>query len=180
MEQLVTNWSKWPLREISESKRVADLKEALQFGNHKGASPKPDLLVKLISDDIRYGYGLVIPCIKISRLPNACLVPINIMKQFTLNEGGEIVNKERLTHDLSFKWQSKMTVNSRVIREELQRCMYGHCLMQLLCWIVAARQKFTNAHQLHSKRLIQNQLTHGATSTPLLPCRPSHSCPMMN
>jgi hypothetical protein len=57
---LLIKGSKWPLMEISKSNRIADLTEALQFGNHKGASQKPDLLKKLISDDIRYGYGLVI------------------------------------------------------------------------------------------------------------------------
>jgi len=31
---------------------------------------------------------------------------MNIMHQFTLNASGNIVDKERLTHDQSFKWQS--------------------------------------------------------------------------
>jgi hypothetical protein len=114
-------------------------------GNHKGASQKLDLLKKLISEDIRYGCGLVIPRGKISRLPNACVAPMNITKQFTLDAGGEIVDKERLTHDQSFKWQSRLSVNRRVIRDSLQHCMYGRCLMQLLCWIVAARRKFPKA-----------------------------------
>jgi hypothetical protein len=129
MEQLLTNGSKWPLEEISESNKVANLMEALQFGNHKEVAPKPELLVKLISDDIHYSYELVIPCDKISRLPNACLAPMNIMKQFTFDVGGEIDDKEHLTHDQSLKWQSGTSINSRVIREELQCCMYGHCLM---------------------------------------------------
>jgi hypothetical protein len=75
----------------------------LKFGNHKGASQKPDLLKKLISDDIRYGYSLVIKWGKISRLPNAYVAPMNIMKQFTLDAGGGIVDKECLTHEQSFK-----------------------------------------------------------------------------
>ncbi len=61
MKDLLIDGSKWPLSELSESERIADLTEALAFGNHKGASQKPVLLKKLISDDIRYGYGLVIP-----------------------------------------------------------------------------------------------------------------------
>ncbi len=141
MEQLLINKSEWPLSDLSKSKRIADLTEALAFGNHKGASQKPVLLKKLISDNIHYGYRLVIPWVKISRLPNACVAPMNIMKQFTLNVGGKIVDKEHLTHDLSFKWQSGLLVNRRVNKESLQRCMYGHCLMRLLCWIVAARKK---------------------------------------
>jgi hypothetical protein len=78
MERLLIEGSKWPLTEISKRDRIADLIEALQFGNHKGASQKLDLLKKLISDDIRYGYGLVIPWGEIPRLPNACLAPMNI------------------------------------------------------------------------------------------------------
>ncbi len=144
-EHLLIEGSKWPLMEISKSDRIADLTNALQFGNHKGASQKPDLLKKSISDDIRYGYGLVIPWGKISHLPNACVAPMNIIKQFTLNMGGEIVDKERLTHDQSFKWQSGLSVNRRGIRDGLQRCMYSRCLMRLLCWIVAARGKFSKA-----------------------------------
>jgi hypothetical protein len=70
---------------------------------------------------------------------------MNIAKQFTLNMGGEIVDKECLTCDQSFKWQSGLSVNRRVIQDSLQRCMYGSCLMRLLCWIVAARRKFTKA-----------------------------------
>ncbi len=110
MEHLLINGSKWPLAEISKSNRIADLTEALQFGNHKGASQKPDLLKKLISDDIRHNYGLVITRGEISRLPNACLAPMNITKQFTLKVGGEIVDREHLTHDQSFTWQSGLLV----------------------------------------------------------------------
>ncbi len=139
---LLIEGSKWPLTEISKSNRIADLSNALQFGNHKGASQKPNLLKELISDDISYSYGLVIPRGKISHLPNACVAPMNIMKQFTLDAGGEFVDKEHLTHDQSFKWQSGLLVNRRVIQDSLQCCMYSRCLMRLLCWIVMARRKF--------------------------------------
>jgi hypothetical protein len=66
------------------------------------------------------------------------------MHQFTLDASGDIVDKERLTHDQSFKWQSGTSINSRVDKDKLQRCMYGRCLMRLLCWIVAAQRRFPN------------------------------------
>ena len=69
---------------------------------------------------------------------------MNIMHQFTLNTSGDIVDKERLTDDQSFTWQSGTSVDSRVDKDKLQRCMYGHCIMRLLCWIVAARCKYPN------------------------------------
>ena len=80
---LLIKGSKWPLTEISKSSRMADLTEALQFGNHKGVSQKPDLLKKSVSDDICYGYGLVIPRGKIPCMTNACLAPMNIMMQLS-------------------------------------------------------------------------------------------------
>jgi hypothetical protein len=144
MEPLLIEGSRWPLKEISKEDRVADLQETLQFGNHKGATSKPELLRELITADVTHGYGLIIPLNKIERIPGACLAPMNIMHQFTLDASRDIVDKERLTHDQSFKWQSGTLVNKRVIKEELQQCMYGRCLMRLLSWIVAARCKFPN------------------------------------
>ncbi len=120
MESLLIEGSKWPLTELSKRDRIEDLNKALQFGNHNGASQKSELLKKLISEDIKFGYGLVFPRGKIRRLPNACLAPMNIMNQFTLNASREIVDKDRLTHDQSFKWQSGLSVNKQVIRENLQ------------------------------------------------------------
>jgi hypothetical protein len=163
MEQLLIKGLEWPLSDLSKSNRIADLIEALAFGNHKGVSQKPILIKNLISDDIRYGYGLVIPQGKISPLPNACLAPMNIMKQFTLNAGGKIVDKEHLTHDQSFKWQSGLSVNRRVRKESLQCCMYGRCLMRLLCWIVAARKKFPQTLIALQKIDIKSAYSTGAT-----------------
>ncbi len=42
MKSVLTNGSKWPLTEISKDDRAKDMQEALTFGNHKGASLKPD------------------------------------------------------------------------------------------------------------------------------------------
>jgi hypothetical protein len=52
MEQLLINGSQWPLEEIREEDREADLHEALAFGNHKGAASKPELLKELITADV--------------------------------------------------------------------------------------------------------------------------------
>ncbi len=94
MECLLTKGSRWPLEEISKEDRVADLQEAIQFGNHKGATSKPGLLKELIKADIQHGYGLVIPLDKIKHIPGACLAPMNIIHQFTLDASGDIVDKE--------------------------------------------------------------------------------------
>ncbi len=105
--------------EISKNNRIADLQEALAFGgNHKGASSKPELLQELILGNVKHGYGLVLPRNKINRIPHACITPMNIMHQFTLDASSNIINKERLTHDQSFHWKLASPVNQRVEKEK--------------------------------------------------------------
>jgi hypothetical protein len=111
METILVNGSQWPLAEISKDNRVADLQEALAFGNHKGASTKPELLQELISGDVKHGYSLILPRNKIDRIPHACITPMNITHQFTLNASSDIINKERLTHNKSFRRKLGSLVN---------------------------------------------------------------------
>ena len=44
MKNILENGSAWPLEKLEESKRETDMKEALSFGNHKGAVRNPILL----------------------------------------------------------------------------------------------------------------------------------------
>ena len=90
------------------------MKEALSFGNHKGAVRNPFFLRKLIEKDVFHGYVLVLPLSKIDRIPGVLLAPMNIMTQNTVDENGRTVEKDRLTHDQSYKWGSGTSVNSRV------------------------------------------------------------------
>eukprot|EP00957_Ditylum_brightwellii_P046745 3547939-Ditylum_brightwellii.AAC.1 len=96
--------SDWPLAELNFEVRKTDLEEALEFRNHKGAIKNLELSKKLVEKDIRHGYGLVIPLNKLQLIPGAILAPMNIMKQNMTNETGRIVEKDRLTHDQSYKW----------------------------------------------------------------------------
>ncbi len=112
METILVNQSQWPLAEISKDNRVADLQEALAFGNHKGASSKLELLQEhIIWGEVKHGYGLVVPQNKINRILHACITPMNITHQFTLNASSDIINKERLTHNKSFRWKLGSLVN---------------------------------------------------------------------
>jgi hypothetical protein len=115
MENILKNGSKWPLEEISKEDRASDLKEALIFGNHKGASSKSDLLKKLISKDVKFGYSLPIPLKSVMQIKGLEMAPMNIMEQNTIDEFGRVIPKDRLTHDQSWKWGGSGTsVNSRV------------------------------------------------------------------
>jgi hypothetical protein len=58
-------------------------------------------------------YALPLPQGKIRGIPGICMAPLNIQMQWTINEHGEIIEKDRLTHDQSFEWEkSGSSVNS--------------------------------------------------------------------
>jgi len=101
MENFLKNGSKWPLEEISKEDRASDLQEALIFGNHKGASSKSDLLKKLISKDVKFGYSLPIPLESVTQIKGLEMAPVNIMAQNTIDAFGRVILKDRLTHDQS-------------------------------------------------------------------------------
>ncbi len=143
MESILTHGSKWPLIDTSNDNQANDVIKALTFGNHKGASTKPDLLKKLVKKDVKYGYSLPIPLETVTKIPGLILAPMNIMAQNTIDEFGRVIPKDRLTHDQSWKWQGSGTsVNSQVQQEFLQECRYGFCIQRIVNWAIAARREF--------------------------------------
>ena len=151
MENLLNNGSKWPMEDLDKELKASDLEEAIEFGNHKGATEKADLLRDLVKNDVTHGYGLVLPLDKLPQIPGVLMAPMNIQKQNTINEHGRIIEKDRLTHDQSYKWGSGTSVNSRVNKVELLPCMFGACIKRITNWAVAARKKYPGRRILASK-----------------------------
>ena len=52
-EMVLAHGLQRPTKPITEEDRAADLIEALKFGNHKGATTQPELLLKLVSGDVK-------------------------------------------------------------------------------------------------------------------------------
>ena len=143
MKNILSRGSDWPLDPIEEEQRVADVDEALSFGNHKGAKDRSNELADLVEKDVRFGYALPLPLRVAKELPGALFAPMNIMDQNSIDECGKIVEKMRLTHDQSYVFGgSKTSVNSRTRKDELLPCMYGACLRRLINWAIAARRRF--------------------------------------
>ncbi len=120
MEAFLLEGSKWLLAEISKNELQQDLVDALTFKNHKGASQKPVILKKLNAKDVKYGYSLPVPLSSIQSILGLVMAPMNIIEQNTIDKFGRIIQKDRLTHDRSWKWSSGTSVNSRVQKELLQ------------------------------------------------------------
>ena len=144
LESILSKGSSYPLEPLDEELRRKDLELALKYGNHKGALKNSSLLFELNEKDVIHGYGLVFPLRFIDKIPGAIMSPMNIAAQNTINELGQIVGKNRLTHDQSFCFKdgSGTSVNTRVIKTELLPCMFGACVRRQVNWYVAARRKF--------------------------------------
>ena len=151
IKNLLTEGSTWPLSPIDEHDRLLDIDDALAFGNHKGANQQPELLRKLINDDVTRGFALPLPLYKIKKIPGVLIAPLNIQLQKTINERGEIIPKNRMTHDQSWKWQSGTSVNSRVDEEQLMPCYFGQAMKRIINWAVAAQKKYPNIRILATK-----------------------------
>ena len=172
MKSILHNGSVFPLTNLDEETRIADLEAALVRGNHKGAKDKPVLLKKLFGKDVTYAYAAPFPLGKLTRIPGVVIAPVNIQAQNTINEFGEIIAKDRLTHDQSFDFTPGSSVNSRVIDEELLPVRYGHCIKRIINWIVAARRKYPNTKILGCKVDIKSayRRVHLAWQTALQTC----------
>ncbi len=80
------------------------------------------------------------------------MAPMNIMAQNTIDEFGQVIPKDQLTHDQSWKWKGYGTsVNSRTRKELLQETRYAFCIWRIVNWVVAARRKYPGQRILASK-----------------------------
>ena len=128
---------------MSPSARRNDLKNAIKFGNHKGVSLHPKFYKELNTKDVENGFSLPIPLDKLMKLDGALACPMNIIAQHTISSTGEIVDKQRACHDLSFPCKpSNLSVNLRVEKSSLHNCMFGHCLLRTIHFIMTLRLKF--------------------------------------
>ena len=59
----------------------------------------------------------------------------------TVDRNGKIIDKYRLTHDLSFPGPSGNSINKNVDDDLLTECYYGQCLRRVIHMIVALRIK---------------------------------------
>ena len=151
MKQVLTHGSKWPLQPLDEDDKIKDFEEALVFGNQNGTVKQQDLLEKLVTDDVIQGFALPLPLDKITQIQGVLLAPLNIQVQNTINECSEIIPKNRLTHDQSWKWQSGTSVNSRCDTNKLMPCYFRQAMQRLINWAVAARNPYPNKKVLTTK-----------------------------
>jgi hypothetical protein len=142
-----------PLEPIDEELRKLDLAEALVIGNHKGATKEPQILEKLMKEDVFRGYSLPILLDKVTEIPGAIMAPQNVARQNTIDETGKIVGKDRLTHDRSLTVYSSQapSMNDRVREDELTPIQFGRTMIQVIHYIVNTRRRHPKTKMLVKK-----------------------------
>jgi hypothetical protein len=145
-KQILEKGSTFPLNTIDEETRKEDFEAALKYGNHKSATAQPDILLAHVTKEIQRGWMIPILPDHAKLLEKATISPMGIVSQLTINERGEVIPSNRITHDLSFPGAaSKQSINSRTRLDELIPCNYGHMLARCIHHIVQLRMKFTNS-----------------------------------
>ena len=143
LKSILTHGIQFPLSQMSNESRKQDLKNSLVIGNHKGVELQPEFYKKLNISDVEKGYSLPIPLNKLICIPGALACPMNIIEQHSISDTGEIVEKQRACHDLSFPIPpSNLSVNLRVDKSLLHNCMFGYCLNRIIHFIIALRLNF--------------------------------------
>lgn len=145
LEEIIKEGCSYPIiDEPDETTRLSDLKALIERGNHKSASSEDAInrMIPMYEKEDSRTYQIPIPISIVTKINGASMNPMGLQKQKTVNEKGEIVDKYRMTHDLSFKAPSGNSVNATTIEELLMECFYGQCLRRIIHMTVALRHKF--------------------------------------
>ena len=127
-------------RELSEDERYSELSSQVSRGNHKSASSNLEEVSKLLAKDVKHGFCLPFRSSEVRKIKRGMVQPCGIASQFSLQEDGSRIAKERLTHDLSYCLTSAdASVNKRVDMELYPEMVYGWCLRRVIHFVVHLR-----------------------------------------
>ena len=78
-------------------------------------------------------------------IPGLVMSHMGLAEQLGVSATGKFLPKKRLTHDLSFPGSySGKSVNSIVLKDKLEPCMFGHTLLIIIHKIVNLRHNYTD------------------------------------
>ena len=135
------------LSEVDNKILQNDCLENIKRGNHKSASKSKnvlDFVNKQYNKEVSKGWMIPIPTEILPLLKNACVIPIGVTSQFTINERAETIQKLRLTHDCSWEGPSSFSINNRIDETKLAPLQYGRCILRVLHNLQHMRYKNPN------------------------------------
>jgi len=138
---------------VDEKTRKNDLNEMIKRGNHKSALKLKNrkVLEKAFKKEVEKGWTIPITLKTIKRIKNLFVIPLGVADQFSIDELGKRIQKQRVTHDASFPSPSGDSVNNRTIEALLQQCIYGQCLRRVIHSVHRLREAFPKTRIVMSK-----------------------------
>lgn len=118
--------STFPLQELPEESRVI----VFIRGNHKSAQTHETFLANAIEKETKKGWLIILPEEKFDKIPNLVLSPMGIAESMGITASGNFEEKLRVTHNLPFT--GAFSGESRVTKEQLEPCMFGHALLRII------------------------------------------------
>jgi len=101
--------------------------------------------------EVALGYAIPISRDCVRNLKHGELYPLGLAHQLTINDQGLQIPKKRVTHDLSNRKKHGLSINQRVIDEELPACQYGHAILRFLHLVHHIRLQHPNQRILMCK-----------------------------
>lgn len=146
VEEPLSKGAQFPLTRISNKSRLQDLEEAIVRGNHRSTKTSSEILKNLVIKDVSRDFQLPITIQSAHQMPLYGLV-----HQYTIDESGKRIDKYCMTHDQSFNFSSKSSVNNRVKKDKLLDLIYGGALRRILLHIHTLRYKLPHKRILIGK-----------------------------
>ena len=111
----LTKCCAYPVNDLIEKIRMADLKENLERGKHKSPKRNEHFLGKSMKKEVENGWGILLPEDDAASTPGLEIIPMGLAEHLGINAFEENIPKKRVTHDLSFLGiKSKKSLNPRV------------------------------------------------------------------
>jgi hypothetical protein len=130
------------LHDEDETARKQENEAMLAYGNHSSAVKNQAAHKTAIQKDTARGYSfpLTIECAK--KIKHGRIAPTGIANQLGIDEKGELIPKNRLTHDQTVTKGFCPSVNQLIDQLQLTQLVYGHCLPRIIHQVVALRYFF--------------------------------------
>jgi hypothetical protein len=137
----LTDGAVFPLIDIPDDDRLSSARANLARGNHKSARSHEHSLISMLKG-VERGWQLPLPKEAVLVIPGCEVAPLGMVAQTTIDEGGELQRKLRLTHDQSFspKGSSSRSVNDRVDETTLTPARFGKAFSRFLYHISFLRK----------------------------------------
>ena len=141
-QERISDGADFPLREISDADRLADVRDNLARGNHKSARGHEAKLISMLKEEVERGWQLPLPREAALELEGCEVAPLGMVAQTSIDEKGQTIEKLRLTHDQSFNPSGipGRSVNDRVDTSQLTTARFGRAFSRLMYHISYLRQ----------------------------------------